>query len=73
MAKNLKEESRQFIKDSLGIKKTTLKINCKNCHFRPVDNICNKHSIKTDNNDACVHFKRDIKFKFVNGGSVSPR
>ncbi|AOH54519.1 hypothetical protein ABE28_009160 [Peribacillus muralis] len=74
MPKNvLSEESRIAIKSTLNINITKSKNNCRNCHYRPVDYICNKHFIKTENNETCQQFKKDIKFTFVNGGRMSPR
>ncbi|HZH59309.1 MAG TPA: hypothetical protein VEY70_07015 [Metabacillus sp.] len=73
MSENISEESRSAIKASLGIHKTNSKNNCRSCHYHPVDDICNKHYIKTDVKETCEYFKKDIKFKFISGGRMSPR
>jgi hypothetical protein len=66
-------ETRNAIKLSLGIVETNTKNNCRNCFYHPLENICNKHHIKTMNNDSCKDFKKDKDFKFVSGGGMSPR
>ncbi len=69
----LTDQARMMIKGNLGIVRSSSKNKCKNCYYRPLDNICNKHHIITDHHDACGHYKKDIKFRRVRGGGVSPR
>ncbi|WP_342515430.1 hypothetical protein [Sutcliffiella sp. FSL R7-0096] len=69
----MREESRAALKTSLGIYQSTSKLNCKSCFYHPIENICNIHQIVTEENEVCEKHKKDTKFKFINGGRMSPR
>lgn len=74
IAKNrLSEETRNAMKLDLGIEPNNSRNKCRSCYYHPYNDICNKHHIRTNDDDSCKHFKRDTKFKFTNGGSMSPR
>ncbi|WP_027410355.1 hypothetical protein [Anoxybacteroides tepidamans] len=73
VADKLSEKTRSAIKVSLGIRKSSSKATCSNCFYRPIEKICNKHHIKTQDNETCDYYKRDTKFKFISGGRMSPR
>lgn len=64
---------RELLKGGLGINKAEGKKSCSSCFYRPTEGICNKHFLKTNDDEVCKLHKKDTKFVFFNGGTMSPR
>lgn len=62
---------RELLKGGLGISKANGRKSCLSCYYRPVDNICNKYFLKTNDDEVCKLHKKDTKFVFFKCGTMS--